>query len=480
MQALARSTNAIILKSTDLVERVDAIGTCSFFRQQMIDVSISTNTSSTRAGNVGYVFFEGCDPTKGSTIVLRGGPYALLKRLKRVAKLALLIAYNLRLETALYTNQGATSPLLTVPNSPGLFKMSKNLYDMEKEKASNASVKSKSTWSLLPDLSESLQHPLLPESTDTMSVRMGSVSRSSSLASDAFFRRFSSHSTDLLPLDHKAIAKHETDQDFISSLFKTAFSDLMSGSIGISLPQSTMITPLLSSSLGVRFQPPNSSLSYPAALTYASFQQDIDEENLIEEILPSHISGSSVVSPDNVHRMMFEQMKSRHSADELLLPKHKECRSKIEETLPKEEIQHNSWTRWQFEHFQALVFAFVSVTHGGRVQCAPIALNYLKFYVAGDHSLGQFLANNVFCFSHGNQFHCLSPLCKETLFDHTWCFMHSDGAITMNVKKVEDLNDSEIPRAPRETLHSQILVLNALRNSHDDTIMVWTKCNVSI
>ena len=58
----------------------------------------------------GYCLVEACPRERGRTVILRGGTERQLKEVKRVAKLLLLAAWNLRLESAYLEARGAKVP----------------------------------------------------------------------------------------------------------------------------------------------------------------------------------------------------------------------------------------------------------------------------------------------------------------------------------------------------------------------------------
>jgi len=126
MHRIARMTGGFILGSADQVNRFanrspTTLGTCHQLQcvaHPLADAKescqIDTMRSSSRLGFMvhdgalvgckqrvaSFVFLAGCHNTLGCTLVLRGGCRQSLKRIKRITKFALFVAYHLRLETA--------------------------------------------------------------------------------------------------------------------------------------------------------------------------------------------------------------------------------------------------------------------------------------------------------------------------------------------------------------------------------------------
>ncbi|XP_060534616.1 1-phosphatidylinositol 3-phosphate 5-kinase [Cylas formicarius] len=111
MDRLARCTGADVVAAVDSHIGRPRLGTCARFYSRNLD-------------GKRLMFFEGLPrPWLGGTVLLRGGAERELARLKRVASLALLAAYNWRLEKSFLMDEFAMPPdpkceFLDSPSSP--------------------------------------------------------------------------------------------------------------------------------------------------------------------------------------------------------------------------------------------------------------------------------------------------------------------------------------------------------------------------
>jgi 1-phosphatidylinositol-3-phosphate 5-kinase len=108
---VARVTQADIVSSMDrLLE--PRFGHCQRFRIQTFDHPLIPGRRKT------YMRFEGCNPSMGCTILLRGGDTDTLTRIKRVTRLLAFIVRNLKLETHLWKDSIISIPILTSGAAP--------------------------------------------------------------------------------------------------------------------------------------------------------------------------------------------------------------------------------------------------------------------------------------------------------------------------------------------------------------------------
>ena len=98
LQRLARLTQAVIIKSVDSMIAPPKLGSCEEFISQM-----STCSSGRRGTRL--MVFDGCSPSLGVAIILRGGDRQFLGRVKAVLKRILLIKYNWKHEKSLLANE---------------------------------------------------------------------------------------------------------------------------------------------------------------------------------------------------------------------------------------------------------------------------------------------------------------------------------------------------------------------------------------
>ena len=106
MTKVARSTNATLLHSLDQLSFNVRLGTCGQFYVR--SYSLPDGCKKT------LMYFDQCDPASGCVITLRGGELRELKKVKRVARFALHMAYNSFLESS-FLADGFSWPLDTEP-----------------------------------------------------------------------------------------------------------------------------------------------------------------------------------------------------------------------------------------------------------------------------------------------------------------------------------------------------------------------------
>jgi 1-phosphatidylinositol-3-phosphate 5-kinase len=105
IQLVARVTQADIVSSMDrLLE--PRFGHCQRYRIQTFDHPLIPGRRKT------FMRFEGCNPSMGCTILLRGGDTDTLTRIKRITRLLAFIVRNLKLETHLWKDSIISVPSL--------------------------------------------------------------------------------------------------------------------------------------------------------------------------------------------------------------------------------------------------------------------------------------------------------------------------------------------------------------------------------
>ncbi|CAG8513560.1 6429_t:CDS:10 [Cetraspora pellucida] len=104
IEAVARCARADIIQSIDKLAIEPKLGNCGTFLVKTFDHQLIPGRRKT------YLFFEKCPKDLGCTIVLRGGNMGTLEKVKRIADLMVFVVYNLKLETALITDQCAKTP----------------------------------------------------------------------------------------------------------------------------------------------------------------------------------------------------------------------------------------------------------------------------------------------------------------------------------------------------------------------------------
>ncbi|CAG8495811.1 13415_t:CDS:10 [Funneliformis mosseae] len=104
IEAVARCTRADIIPSIDKLALEPRLGKCGTFSVKTFVHQLIPSRRRT------YLVFENCPRELGCTIALRGGDICTLEKIKRITDLMVFVVYNLKLETALLTNQFAKTP----------------------------------------------------------------------------------------------------------------------------------------------------------------------------------------------------------------------------------------------------------------------------------------------------------------------------------------------------------------------------------
>ncbi|CAI2183573.1 5834_t:CDS:2, partial [Funneliformis geosporum] len=104
IEAVARCTRADIIPSIDKLALEPRLGKCGTFSVKTFVHQLIPSRRKT------YLVFEKCPRELGCTIVLRGGDISTLEKIKRITDLMVFVVYNLKLETALLSNQFAKTP----------------------------------------------------------------------------------------------------------------------------------------------------------------------------------------------------------------------------------------------------------------------------------------------------------------------------------------------------------------------------------
>jgi len=105
MDRISRCCQADIVPSIDAHITKPRLGSCRLFHVE----SIHINSWTTKT----LMFFDGCQPRLGSTVLLRGASLNELRKVKKVFKFMLFACYNARLERAFLADEFA------IPKIPG-------------------------------------------------------------------------------------------------------------------------------------------------------------------------------------------------------------------------------------------------------------------------------------------------------------------------------------------------------------------------
>ena len=111
LSRLSRLIQGSIIKSVDTLMTAPKLGTCDLV------------TSELAGKDERLLLFEGCKPSLGGTILLRGGDRRFLSKVKAILKRLLLIKYNWKHERSFLTNEYASLMDSNVRSSIKLFKI---------------------------------------------------------------------------------------------------------------------------------------------------------------------------------------------------------------------------------------------------------------------------------------------------------------------------------------------------------------------
>ncbi|KAI6031379.1 hypothetical protein BKA83DRAFT_4199500 [Pisolithus microcarpus] len=107
IQFVARMTQGDIFSSMDKLALEPRLGHCTRFRIQTFDHPLIPGRRKT------YMRFEGCNHDMGCTIVLRGGDFETLRKVKKATRFLTFVVRNLKLETHLWKDSVITLPALS-------------------------------------------------------------------------------------------------------------------------------------------------------------------------------------------------------------------------------------------------------------------------------------------------------------------------------------------------------------------------------
>ncbi len=129
LERIARVTGAMLLPATDhTIQQYgdDCLGSCGKFvvrhiqkdeDKDKVNDNVNRILKNVISKGSTYAYLQGCPSELGCSIVLRGGDYELLTKIKRIIHFSIMIAYHLRLEVAYYSDRSAELPINSFINN---------------------------------------------------------------------------------------------------------------------------------------------------------------------------------------------------------------------------------------------------------------------------------------------------------------------------------------------------------------------------
>ncbi|KAF9225371.1 hypothetical protein BS17DRAFT_730801 [Gyrodon lividus] len=493
---VARMTQGDVFSSMDKLALEPHLGHCARFRTQTFDHTLIPGQRKT------YMRFEGCNRDMGCTIILRGGDFETLRRVKKVTRFMTFIVRNLKLETHLWKDSVITLPSLTSEAVPA------TLARQHQIEGASGSGTVNGNGALVP-ASVSLVHlatPVEKEKADMLAIGDGAeedlpdadaerlrLSKRIQQSIEAYYKTFISVSATLrFPPPQPILRMKELDEeltrvqrawedDLVRREEKGHIDKLKEAPSGTPTPENAPATtaapPVTTTDDAEDVKAQIEALPLPDLPRTPSPEADKHlqvegpqsyfepQPNSSAHILP----GSFVVSPRPINISAVEPVPLKTAADIAL-------ESQLSLVKYHHEEQRRIW-EWYLrknaddfvvEKYQCIGLWRYTVPideFGHRRACFAPCLHYISFYGENDCTLGQFIEKVVS--DTLEQFLdpkalCAGKGCNQPLARHCQVFLHNETRLAVAVEQWD----------------GQIKARNMNIYPSPDMITTWSACRV--
>lgn len=409
LQAVSRSTQTPLISSLDKLLNLQ-IGQCDLFRVQTVYHRLIPNHQKKN-----LIRLEGCEPCLGGTLILRGGDWELLSKLKSLMTTMVGVAYSLRLENSFLNAEGATFSN-HLPHAHFSEKIKK--FDIQNILSRFHRAKEQIFQAQLPHLSNNSDDP---------------ASSDSSSLSDLI---------DDLIMPYEVLSTSGSPRVKLTPPFALLkLRDLSSQLTNLS-ERNAESSQALSKKLISRIENVDEKLPLPSGDT--SEDSNLDRSALSD--------GLSLKSDEATAKLQPAAVSAGYSGDEYfayLSRQVDEERMAVNFYLSN----HSSETFRADNHQQIIVQESVTCSFLGGSACQGPHLRAFCFYSAGDQSVGQIIQMLIDCRSEV----CHAKGCNQPKSIHQTNWIHGHFKATIQIKHQDHSNHQTLSANSQSHFHPDLM-----------------------
>lgn len=461
IQFVARMTQGDVFSSMDKLALEPRLGHCASFRIETFDHPLIPGKRKT------YMRFQGCNRDMGCTILLRGGDFEMLSRVKKVTRFLSFIVRNLKLETHLWKDSVITLPSLSseaVPTAMSRHPAQNAGAILSNEHGNDTLVPASVSLVHLPspvDEEEKGDDGLMDEDLPDADAERIRLSKRIKASIDPYYKTFISVSATLRFPPPKPIQRmQELDEEL--TRVQHAWEDEVvrrdeKGSLDklkeIRPPKTPI--PLKGSSVTSNIDATNSSadvkaqieaLPLPNLSRTPSFEQDNlrleDPKSYFEPqpnssgyILPGYFATSPAAISSTMAPLKSVADIALESQLSLVKSQHEEHRRIWEWYLRK---NHDDFVVEKYQRISLCRYTTPIDESGPHRPCSTSTLVYITFYGENDCTLGQFIeqaVNDVLVQFLDPKAICPSKWCNEPIARHRQVYVHNESRLSIAVER---------------------------------------------
>lgn len=426
MENIARCTGANILSTMEQVTTA-RLGTCQQFRLQKYPLPKSKETKT-------LMYFDGCAPDLGCSLILRGGNEKTLIKVKKIIKYLIYVSYHLKLEAKFLMDEFAMPPPLE-QLAPQIHQALASPGEDSVDGSFDTDAKRETENQVTVELSESEKF------SDALCRII--------LTSSPFCHYF-------MPYLLTEEGKDCFSRPFVAS--RVYWSRYMDGSVA---KPSKLLEDDHEWVENQDLMSPDTIIKAPHAFTDpASLLDCIEDSEKRETLLNDFRARGGYVDLKMYHK--YEEQESQKvygkywkklsiAAGDVVEQKEEEVEH-IEEVLMENipDPKHDCFDAYNHQKIAVLFTSYPSESRAPKPCITPWAV-YMEFYRRNDITLGGFLER--YCFRPS--YICPSPNCSVAMVNHVRYFAHGKGSLYIHMRNLE----SPIP-------------------GYDRTILTWSWCKI--